>query len=92
MSDREKYEIWKGLHKAEGGLAYGLAVFGDELAKREKYKSLDGIDAVHFYLIHKFSWPPAQVRGMSYNDILFVLQEEMHGFVLPADARFKHHS
>ena len=87
MSDKEKYAIWKGLHAAEGDLVYCLAVFGDKLAKREKYKSLDGLDAVHFYLVHKFSWPPAQVRGMSYQDIEFVLQEEMEGFVLPKAAR-----
>lgn len=87
MSDKEKYAIWKRLHEAEGQLAYHLAVFGDRLAKREKYKSLEGLEAVHFYLVHKFSWPPAQVRGMSYEDLRFVLQEEMEGFVLPAAGR-----
>ncbi|MNJ49497.1 hypothetical protein D3C77_447290 [compost metagenome] len=87
MSDREKYEIWKRLHEAEGGLAFHLAVFGDKIAKREGYKTLEGIEAVHFYLVHKFFWPPAQVKGMSYEDIRFVLQEEMNGFVLPAAAR-----
>ena len=89
MSDKEKYEIWKRLHEAEGQLAYGLAVYGDRIAERESYRSLSGIDAVHFYLIHKFSWPPAQVRGMSYEDIRFVLHEEMHGFVFPLDARIR---
>lgn len=87
MSDKEKYEIWQRLHEAEGGLAFHLAVFGDKIAKREGYKTLDGIEAVHFYLVHKFAWPPAQVKGMSYEDIRFVLQEEMNGFVLPAAAR-----
>lgn len=87
MSDKEKYKIWKLLHNAEGSLAYGLAVFGDRIAEREGYKTLDGLDAVRFYLVHKFSWPPAQVRGMSYEDIRFVLEEEMHGFVYPEAAR-----
>ncbi|MDF2395799.1 hypothetical protein GWQ44_09650 [Pseudomonas sp. 3MA1] len=87
MSEKEKYATWKRLHEAEGQLVYHLAVFGDKLAKREKYKSLEGLDAVRFYLVHKFSWPPAQVRSMSYEDIQFVLQEEMEGFVLPASAR-----
>ena len=89
MSDRETYEVWKRLHNAEGDLVYSLAVFGDKLAKRENYKSLDGLDAIRFYLIHKFSWAPAQVRGMSYEDMQFVLQEEMHNFVLPNEAIFK---
>jgi hypothetical protein len=87
MSDKEKYAIWKRLHEAEGQLAYHLAVFGDRLAKREKYKSLDGLDAVHFYLVQKFSWLPSQVRSMSYEDLRFVLQEEMENFVLPVAAR-----
>lgn len=89
MSEKEKYAVWKKVYGFEGDLAYGLALWGNEIAKREKYKSLNGMDAVHFYLIHKFSWPPAQVRGMSYNDIRFVLQEEMSGFVFPKDAQLK---
>ena len=89
MSAKEKYEIWKRLYEAEGGLAYGLAVYGDHIAKREKYKTLEGMDAVRFYLIHKFSWAPAQVRGMSYEDMSFVLQEEMAGFTYPKEARVK---
>ncbi|MGZ8033415.1 hypothetical protein ACXUPC_22560 [Pseudomonas marginalis] len=87
MSEKEKYAIWKNLHEAEGGLAFFLAVFGDTIAKRENYKTLDGMDAARFYLVHKFSWPPAQVKGMSYEDIRFVLQEEMHDFTAPPSAK-----
>ncbi|WP_289141176.1 hypothetical protein [uncultured Pseudomonas sp.] len=89
MSEKEKYEIWKRLHEAEGGLAYGLAVYGDHIAKREKYKTVEGMDAVRFYLVQKFSWPPSQVRSMSYEDMSFVLQEEMAGFTYPKEARVK---
>jgi hypothetical protein len=84
---KEHYEIIRNLRTAEGQLAYSLDVFGDSLAKREGYKSLDGIEAVHFYLVHKFGWLPEQVRSMKSEDIRFVLQEEMHRFVLPKDAR-----
>eukprot|EP01133_Synstelium_polycarpum_P004190 gene4190-4884_t len=89
VSEKEKYEIWKRLHDAEGGLAFHLAVYGDAIAKRENYNTLDGMDAVRFYLVHKFSWPPAQVKGMSYEDIRFVLQEEMQDFTAPPSARIK---
>ena len=89
MSEKEKYEIWKRLHEAEGGLAYGLAVYGDHIAKREKYKTVEGMDAVRFYLVQKFSWAPSQVRSMSYEDMSFVLQEEMAGFTYPKEARVK---
>ena len=72
---KERYEILKRLHEAEGGLAYSLAVFGDTLAKREKYKDtgLNGMDAIYFYLVHKFGWLPKEVKAMSSEDIRFVL-------------------
>ncbi|WP_425318438.1 hypothetical protein [Pseudomonas nitroreducens] len=87
---KERYEILHRLYDSQGKLTYTLAVFGDKIAKREGYRSgLDGMDAVHFYLVHKFGWPPAQVRGMNAEDISFVLQEEMHGFTLPKAAIFR---
>lgn len=88
MKDKTYYETIHSLHDAEGKLAYALAVFGDSLAEREGYRSVEGLEAVYFYLVHKFAWTPAQVRGMSYNDLRFILEEEMHGFVLPEAARY----
>lgn len=88
MKTREHYKTIFNLHDAQGNLAYGLEVFGDVLAKKQGYKSLDGIDAIHYYLINKFNWLPAQVRGMSYEDLRFILSEEMHGFTLPPEAVF----
>jgi hypothetical protein len=82
-----KYENLKRLHKAEGQLTYFLAVFGDELARREGYHDVDGMDAVHFYLIHKFGWLPRDVRAMSPEDLRFVLSEEMKGWTVPEIAR-----
>ncbi|HBN8473745.1 TPA: hypothetical protein L3709_005937 [Pseudomonas aeruginosa] len=87
---KERYEILHRLHTAEGKLAYTLAVFGDTIAKREGYRSgLEGMEAVHFYLVHKFGWPLPQVRAMNAEDIRFVLQEEMHGFTHPKGAIFR---
>ncbi|WP_425628278.1 hypothetical protein [Vibrio neptunius] len=83
MRSKQHYEIVNKLHKTTAELDYSLDVFGDELAKRQGYKELDGIDAIHFYLIHKFSWLPSVVKSMSYDDIRFVLSEEMSGWVLP---------
>ncbi|WP_039913137.1 hypothetical protein [Cellvibrio mixtus] len=82
----EKYEILHRLHSAQGDLAYSLAVFGDTLAKREKYKNLGGMDAIHFYLIQKFHWLPRDVQSMSYEDIELVLHQEKEGWKLPKDA------
>ena len=87
MSDKERYEVLKKLYEARGGLDYSLAVFGDHIAEREGYKAHRDIDAVHYYLVHKFSWLPAKVKAMSFDDIRFVLAEELDGWVLPEDAR-----
>lgn len=87
MSHNEKYKVLRDLYQSQGNLDYVLAVFGDHLAEREGYKELDGIEAVYFYLVHKFNWIPSQVRAMSLEDIRFVLSEEMSGWQLPEDAR-----
>ena len=87
MKEREHYQTIKNLRVLEGQLAFSLEVFGDKLAEREGYKELDGMEAIYFYLVHKFNWPPSTVRGMSFEDIRFVLTEEMSGFVLPKEAR-----
>lgn len=49
MRTKEQYEIQRRLHDANGGLDYCLDVFGDVLAKREGYKELDGMEAIHHY-------------------------------------------
>ena len=85
--NKERYEILHGLHASQGDNAYSLEVFGDALAKDEGYKSLRGMEAVHYYLIHKFSWLPKDVRSMSAEDIRFILTEKMEGWVLPKAAR-----
>lgn len=86
MSDKERYQVLRKLYGAGGDLAYSLAVFGDHLAKREGYKENHDMDAVVFYLVHKFSWPVSQVRGMSFEDMRFVLSEEMSGWTMPKAA------
>lgn len=87
MRTKEEYQVLKRLHQTEGDLAYILDVFGDYLADREGYKAASGMDAVIFFIVNKFGWPPSQVRGMSYTDLEFVLQEEMHGWSLPKVAK-----
>ena len=40
-------------------------------------EKLDGIDAIHFYTIQKFSWLPRDVRSMTYDDLRFVLSQQI---------------
>lgn len=86
---RKRYEVLKSLYQAHGDLAYSLAVFGDDLAKREQYKSVDltGMDAIYFYLSHKYKWMPKDVKAMSFEDIRFILTEDMDGWVMPKFSR-----
>ncbi|MFN9645855.1 MAG: hypothetical protein ACK6BG_12235 [Cyanobacteriota bacterium] len=85
----ERNENLECYYKTEGRLAYCLAIFGDHIARREGYKSdnLQKMDAVYFYLIHKHNWLPRDVKSMSYEDLRFVLDEEMQGWSLPEEAR-----
>ncbi|MCK4814916.1 hypothetical protein KA005_04025 [bacterium] len=88
MRDKEHYEASKRLADAIGISDYHLDVFGDTIAKREGYKSVYGIEAIHFYLVHKFHWLPSQVKSMTKDDIRLVLSEEMHTWRMPKDALF----
>ncbi|MDD2321694.1 MAG: hypothetical protein PHO83_16750 [Geobacteraceae bacterium] len=53
-----------------------LHLIGEEIAKRENYKSLSGLEAVYYYLIQKHHWQPSQVRAMNIEDVSFCLSEE----------------
>ncbi len=84
----QNYEIRNGLHQANAGLTYALDVFGDQLAKREKYKSgLHGLEAVRYYLMQKHHWLPRDVQTMSDADLEFAMREELAGWTLPKAAR-----
>lgn len=75
------------LYDAEAGLNYSLDVFGDSLAEREGYTSVDGMEAIHLYLVRKYHWLPRDVRSMTLEDIRFVLTEELADWTLPPEAR-----
>jgi len=52
-----------------------LAAIGDAIAENFGYRDHFGIDAVHFYLMDHYAWPPAQVRAMNIEDLLFAVSE-----------------
>lgn len=85
---KQDYEISKRLHHAQADLAYVLTVFGDTLAKREKYKSgLRGLEAVRFFLMQTHHWLPRDVNALSDADLQFAMSEELAGWTLPKEAR-----
>lgn len=81
--NEEMREVNKRLHEANAQLDHLLEVFGDTLAKRQGYKSVSGLEAIHLYLIDKHHWLPRDVLSMSFHDIRFALSEELHGWTLP---------
>lgn len=83
---KELYEAAYRLEEAQSGLNFSLYVFGDYLAKKHGYKSVYGIDAVHYYLMQKHNWLPSVIKSMSKEDLRFCLEEEMHGWTLPKEA------
>ena len=89
MRKTNHYGTMRRLYELEGEMYYHLAVFGEHLAKNKKYTGLDGMEAIYLYLVNKHHWTPAQVRGMSKEDLRFVLTEEMADWVLPKEARGK---
>lgn len=77
MTEKDRNEIRKSLHTVLGEQAYHLELFGDYLAKKNKYREHDGMEAIYFYLIEKYKWKPSDVRAMNSEDIRFLLAEEM---------------
>jgi hypothetical protein len=86
MEDAEYYKVYKESCFHEAKLNYVLLLFGNELAKRQKYKNYDGLDAIHFYLINKYKWIPSQVKSLDKEEIRFLLQDEMEGWTIPPEA------
>jgi len=86
---QQRYKILKQKYATQGNLAYFLELFGNFLAEREGYKELDGMEAIYFYLVCKFRWMPKDVRAMSFDDIRFVLSEEMVNWTAPPESRIE---
>ena len=85
--DKMRTDTRKRLHETQGNLAYLLEVFGDTLAQQQGYKDIDGMDAIHLYLIHKHHWLPRDVRAMNREDLQLALHQEMQGWTAPPAAR-----
>lgn len=58
---------------------------------REKYGTnwnpLNGKQALEHLILKKFQWPISQIRNLSLQDALFILQEELNFKNLPENAQ-----
>ena len=84
---KQMADIRAQIHHSSGALHFTLEMFGDHIANREGYKAHDGLDAVRFYIINKHGWLPRDVITMNLDELRFLLEEEMHGWTLPVEAR-----
>lgn len=86
-TEKDRFDILKKWHETNGNLNYLLEVFGFHLAEKHGWKTIDGMEAVHYHLIRKYHWLPRDVRSMSPEDIRLALHEEMQDWTPPAAAR-----
>jgi hypothetical protein len=61
------------LHTARATLLAAYAARGAHLAKRQGYTGLDGLDAIHRYLIDKYHWLPCDLRALDVDDLELLL-------------------
>lgn len=82
----ERYETLQRLHALRGEADFHLEVFGEQLAKRYGWRSLDGMQAIHYHLMQKHHWTPVQLREMTTDDLRLALHEELQDWTLPPEA------
>jgi len=73
--DEKKVPVRQAKRRLKKTLDEYLDAAGNKIVAREKYPSLKGLDAVHFFLIERHHWTPAQVRRISRSDLAFCVQE-----------------
>lgn len=87
MNSVEWYETDRRLRLAQAEEQYHVDVFGDHLAEKYNYNHHSGIEAVWYFLIEKHHWTPAVVRALNTEDLMFLLTEEMVGWIIPTEAK-----
>ncbi len=69
-------ESTRSLLHAEADLIAHLHRCGNEIAKKHKYRGLEGLEAVRYFLMQKHNWTPAQVRSLNYDDLRFAMSQD----------------
>jgi len=85
--NKAQFENVQRLHVAEGNLTALLEAFGSDLAEKEGYMDVGGLEAVHVYLIRKYGWLPRDVVTMRPSELRLALHVEMQGWTLRPELR-----
>ncbi len=59
--------------RMEGALRAKFLNLGDQIAKDHAYRHLDGLKAIHRYLIDKYRWLPREVEALTMEEIDLLL-------------------
>lgn len=62
---------------ADKAVELSVMEFGDRLAKRQGYKTLDGLAACRHYLMLKHNWLPPEVLALTPRELEFALLSEL---------------
>ena len=82
----DAYAIGWRLREATAALDWHLELFGNDLAEREGYAGLRGMEAITLYLVKTYRWTPATIEAMSGDHLRLVLSQELAGWTMPEAA------
>ena len=71
---KQLHKATEALYLAEAQLKSAISEQGEKIAKDQDYKNLNGLEAVHRYLIDRYHWLPDQVRSLSVDDLNLLLE------------------
>lgn len=73
MSSEEVNDATRRIYVANAEIMALWAARGAAIARKFKYGHLQGIDAIHRFLIEKYRWLPSEVRSLSLDEIELLL-------------------
>ncbi len=74
-------------HRANADLLAAWEDRGDRIAVAMGYEGLDGLEAVHRYLVDKHHWLPRDVRGLTTDDFEMLFAGDPVGKQRPRNSR-----
>lgn len=76
----------KKMRKYEFDLYDRLVMFGDYIAKDQRYEMVEGLEAVRFYVMERHHWLPRDVLNMSLEELDFATRESQAKMPVDFDA------
>lgn len=71
---KELHEVTRRAYAAEADMKACIAAKGDALSQKMGYGDLDGLNAIHRYLIDKYHWLPRDVRALTVDELQMLIE------------------